>query len=174
MSWRTQLFLIIILCSWLSHYFCDANFSTNKFYKSLFYKKTGRKFILIKVHSEAKFQGIQLLPKELFMFIIAKFRSIEFCFGKRTILFVSGIKGQSSTSRATPCCTRPQGHTTPKKSAAGALFRYINSLENLQSFLNLRGVFSSQCLLTLNNKIFIDCYLRFWLIIFFKCIFQEV
>ena len=40
---------------------------------------------------------------------------------------------------------------------AGALLRYINSLENLKSFLNSRGVFSSQCLLTLNDKIFIDC-----------------
>ena len=33
------------------------------------------------VDTEATFQGLQVLPKELFMFVIAKLRNIEFSFG---------------------------------------------------------------------------------------------
>ena len=47
----------------------------------------------MKVDSEAKFQGLQLLPKELFMFVIAKLRNIEFCSGQRTIIPVTRYKG---------------------------------------------------------------------------------
>ena len=43
----------------------------------------------MKLDTEAKFQGLQLLPKEFFMFVIAKFRNIEFSFGKKTILPVT-------------------------------------------------------------------------------------
>ena len=32
----------------------------------------------MKVDTEAKFQGLQLLPKEFFMFVIAKLKNIEF------------------------------------------------------------------------------------------------
>ena len=37
--------------------------------------------MLMKVDTEANFQGLQLLPKELFMFVISKLRNIEFSFG---------------------------------------------------------------------------------------------
>ena len=43
----------------------------------------------MEVDSEAKFQGLQLLPNELFMFFIAKLRNIELCSGKITILPVT-------------------------------------------------------------------------------------
>ena len=40
----------------------------------------------MKVDTEAKLQGLQLLPKEFFMFVIAKLRNIEFSFTLTTIL----------------------------------------------------------------------------------------
>ena len=43
----------------------------------------------MKVETEAKFQGLQLLPNELFRFSIGKLTNIEFCSGKRTILPVT-------------------------------------------------------------------------------------
>ena len=52
----------------------------------------------------------------------------------------SGIKG--STSRATTRCTRPQGHTTPKNSAARAgwnSFKVHKQFRNLKSLLNSTG-----------------------------------
>ena len=43
--------------------------------------------ILTKVDPEAKFQGLQLLPKKLFMFVIAKLINIDFSVGQK--LFTS-------------------------------------------------------------------------------------
>ena len=36
---------------------------------------------LMKVDTEAKFQGLHLLPKELFMLLIAKLRHVDFSVG---------------------------------------------------------------------------------------------
>ena len=47
----------------------------------------------MKVDSEAKFQGLQHLPNEPKNVVITKWRIIEFCSGKRTILPVSRKKG---------------------------------------------------------------------------------
>ena len=43
----------------------------------------------MKVDTEAKFQRLQLLPKEFTMFVIAKLRNIEFYFSQETILPVT-------------------------------------------------------------------------------------
>ena len=90
----TQLFLILILCCWQSHCFCNENFEEKKtkFYKCFFYNKTLNKSCLMKVDTEAKFQVLQLLQNKLFRFSIVKLRNIEFCSGKRTILPVTRKK----------------------------------------------------------------------------------
>ena len=74
----------------------------------------------MKVDTEAKLQGLPLLPKEIYIFVIVKLKNIEFFVRLKTLLTVNCKMGQSSTSRATPCCIGPPGHTTPKKSVAGA------------------------------------------------------
>ena len=63
------------------------------FYKCFFYKKTFKKLRLMKVDTESKFQGLQLLPNELFWFSIGKLRYIEFCSDKRNVLPVTRQKG---------------------------------------------------------------------------------
>ena len=47
----------------------------------------------MKVDTESKFQGLQLLPNELFWFSIGKLRYIEFCSDKRNVLPVTRQKG---------------------------------------------------------------------------------
>ena len=39
---------------------------------------------------DAKFQGLQFLPKEFVMFVFAKLRNIKFSVGKKTISPVTG------------------------------------------------------------------------------------
>ena len=39
----------------------------------------------MKVGNDAKFQGLQLLQNELFMFVIEKLRNIEFCSDKEVL-----------------------------------------------------------------------------------------
>ena len=74
----------------------------------------------MKVDTEAKYQGLQLLPDKFFRFSIGKLRNIEFFFPAKGLFFMQlAKKGQSSTSRSTPRCTRPPGHTKPKNSAVG-------------------------------------------------------
>ena len=63
--------------------------------------------------------GLLLLPDGFQIFVIAKLRNIEFVPAKELFYLYLAKKGQSSNSRATPCCTRPPGHSTPKKSVAG-------------------------------------------------------
>ena len=43
----------------------------------------------MKVDTEAKFPGLQLLPKEIFMFVIAKLKNIEFSVRQKTSLPVT-------------------------------------------------------------------------------------
>ena len=52
-------FLQILLCCWLSHCFCNDFFLKKKYNKCNFYKKTKLQSGLLKVDSEAKFQGLQ-------------------------------------------------------------------------------------------------------------------
>ena len=40
----------------------------------------------MKVDTEAKFEGLQLLPNEFFMLVIKKLRNIEFAVGLKPIL----------------------------------------------------------------------------------------
>ena len=47
----------------------------------------------MKVDSEAKFQGLQLLQNELFMFVLAKLRNIEICSAKIPIIPATRLKG---------------------------------------------------------------------------------
>ena len=78
----TQLCLIIILCCWLWNYFCNINVNSFLFCYICFFftRKHDEKSVLVKVHTEAKFQGLQLLPKAFFFCVIAKLRNIDFCF----------------------------------------------------------------------------------------------
>ena len=56
--WWAQLFLIIILCCWLSRCFCNENIhKKTMFCKCFFYKKTFKKTWLMKVDTEAKFMN---------------------------------------------------------------------------------------------------------------------
>ena len=47
----------------------------------------------MKIDTEAKFQGLKLLPNALFRFSVGKLRNIKFCSGRRTILPVTCNKG---------------------------------------------------------------------------------
>ena len=60
---------------------------------SPFIRKHDTKSILIKLDTEVNFQGLKLLPKEFSMFAVAKLRSIEFLFSKKTVLPVTCFKG---------------------------------------------------------------------------------
>ena len=46
----------------------------------------------MKVDSEAKFQGLKLLPNEIFIFVIAKLRNIEFVPAKELFYLYLGEK----------------------------------------------------------------------------------
>ena len=110
----------------------------------------------MKIDTETKFQGLQLLPNDLSMFFIAKLRQIEFCSGRQKNYFTCNSLKRDGVALVglPPAALGPQDiphRRTARPELAGALFRYINSLENLQSFLNSTSVYRYQSLLTIKQ-----------------------
>ena len=84
------------------------------------------------------------------MFVIDKLKNIEFSLDKKTIIPLTRFKrDRVALVGLPPTALGPKDILHRRKAGlelAGALFRYLNSLENMQTFPNSSGVYIFQCM----------------------------
>ena len=107
---------------------------------SPFIRKHDTKSILIKLDTEVNFQGLKLLPKEFSMFAVAKLRSIEFFFSKKNCFACNLLQRDIIALVGLPPAALGRQDIPHRRRVLmeldGAHFRYMNGLENLQTYLN--------------------------------------
>ena len=115
----------------------------NVFYKCFFYKKTLTKIVIDKNRYWSKISRATTFTKCTFQIFHWKVEKYWVLFRQKNYFICNPLKmDRVALVGLPPAALGPQDIPHQRKARpelAGALLRYINSLQNLQSFLNLSG-----------------------------------
>ena len=154
MTDHTKLFLIIILCCWLSNFFCNDKFHKKLSLKMFLLQENFKQIMIDESWYWIDISRASTFTKRTFhVFFYCKVEKYWVLIRQKNYFTCNSLKrDRVALVGLPPAALGPQDiprQRTARPELAGVLFWYINSFENLQSFLDSTGLYISQCLLTI-------------------------